>query len=317
MADAVYYWLDNGLQGRDASTVQMYRTYARNHVVPCLGARKLRELSVEDIDRWLQGKKGELGTRSLKLMHNILNRAIKNAMRRDKVKRNVVKLCEVPEGREGRPSKALTLPQAEAVLQAAENARPRVRAYIVVSLLSGARTEEVRAIKWSHVVAYDEKARAWRPVTEAGWDHKEFALYVWRSVRKKGDTKTPKSRRSLALPKRCVEALKALKADQGDGRELVFSTETGSPVSAHNMRRDFRKVLDGAGLAGKEWAPRELRHSFVSLLSDHDIPIEDISRLVGHSNTVVTETVYRHQIRPVIQDGARAMEGISPLSEEA
>ncbi|WP_244360239.1 tyrosine-type recombinase/integrase [Microbispora triticiradicis] len=219
-----------------------------------MGARKLRELSVEDIDRWLQSKKDELGTRSLKLIHNILNRSVKNAMRRDKVKRNVVELCEVPEGREGRPSKALTLSQAESVLKAAENARPRTRAYIVVSLLSGARTEEVRAIKWSHVAAYDEKAKAWRPVTEAGWDHSEFALYVWRSVRKKGDTKTPKSRRSLALPKRCVEALKALKSAQDDERELVFSTESGSPVSAHNMRRDFRKVLDSAGLTGKEWA---------------------------------------------------------------
>ncbi|TLP54501.1 site-specific integrase [Microbispora fusca] len=148
-----------------------------------------------------------------------------------------------------------------------------------------------------------------------GWDHSEFALYVWRSVRKKGDTKTPKSRRSLALPKRCVEALKALKSAQDDELELVFSTESGSPVSAHNMRRDFRKVLDSAGLTGKEWAPRELRHSFVSLLSDHDIALEDISRLVGHSSTVVTETVYRHQIRPVIQEGATAMDAIFPLAE--
>ena len=78
-------------------------------------------------------------------------------MRRDKVKRNVVDLCEVPEGRTGRVSKALTLAQAEAVLQAADKARPRIRAYIVVSLLSGARTEEVRALQWSHVVAHDEK----------------------------------------------------------------------------------------------------------------------------------------------------------------
>jgi integrase len=53
---------------------------------------------------------------------------------------------------------------------------------------------------------------------------------------------------------------------------------------------------------------RELRHSFVSLLSDSGIPIEEISRLVGHSSTTVTEQVYRHQIRPVIQDGAIAMD---------
>jgi integrase len=57
-----------------------------------------------------------------------------------------------------------------------------------------------------------------------------------------------------------------------------------------------------------EWTPRELRHSFVSLLSDSGIPIEEISRLVGHSSTTVTEQVYRHQIRPVIQDGATAMD---------
>lgn len=238
-------------------------------------------------------------------------------MRRDKVKRNVVDLCEVPEGRAGRLSKALTVAQAEAVLKAAESARPRTRGYIVVSLLSGARTEEVRALRWSHVVAYDRKSKTWKPVAGAGWEYSDFAIYVWRSVRKKGDTKTPKSRRSLALPKRCVEALKVLQEDQNDERELVFSTQSGSPVTAHNMRRDFRKVLDNAGLTGREWAPRELRHSFVSLLSDHDIPIEDISRLVGHSNTVVTETVYRHQIRPVIQEGATAMDGIFPLPEDS
>lgn len=95
---------------------------------------------------------------------------------------------------------ALTLAQAEDVLKAAESAHPRIRAYIVVSLLSGARTEEVRALQWSHVVAYDEKTQAWRSVVEVGWDHDEFALYVWRSVRKKGETKTPKSRRSLHSP---------------------------------------------------------------------------------------------------------------------
>ncbi|MET8144611.1 tyrosine-type recombinase/integrase [Sphaerisporangium sp. NPDC005288] len=313
--DAVVYWLENGLQGRDTSTIRMYQTYARNHVIPHLGARKLRELSVEDVDRWLQSKTGELSTRSLKLIHNVLNRSVKNAMRRDKVKRNVVELCEIPEGRAGRPSKALTLAQADALLRAADAAPPRIRAYIVVSLLSGARTEEVRAIAWSHVVTYDQQAKTWRPVGEAGWDHTDFAIYVWRSVRKKGDTKTPRSRRSLALPRRCVEALKTLHQAQSGTRELIFSTSSGSPVTAHNMRRDFRKVLDDAGLNGKDWAPRELRHSFVSLLSDHDIPIEDISRLVGHSNTVVTETVYRHQISPVIQEGARAMDGIFPMSE--
>ena len=64
------------------------------------------------------------------------------------------------------------------------------------------------------------------------------------------------------------------------------------------------------GLDPGEWTPRELRHSFVSLLSDAGVPIEEISRLVGHSGTSVTELVYRHQIRPVIQSGAVAMDAL-------
>jgi hypothetical protein len=33
-----------------------------------------------------------------------------------------------------------------------------------------------------------------------------------------------------------------------------------------------------------------------------------ISQLVGHRGTSVTEIVYRHQIRPVIQTGATVMD---------
>ncbi len=66
-----------------------------------------------------------------------------------------------------------------------------------------------------------------------------------------------------------------------------------------------------------EWTPRELRHSFVSLLSDSGIPLEEISRLVGHKSTVVTELVYRKQIRPVLQSGAAAMDRIFGSCERA
>jgi integrase len=42
------------------------------------------------------------------------------------------------------------------------------------------------------------------------------------------------------------------------------------------------------------------------------VPLERISRLVGHSDTTTTETVYRHQIRPVVQGGAEIMDEIFP-----
>jgi hypothetical protein len=50
-------------------------------------------------------------------------------------------------------------------------------------------------------------------------------------------------------------------------------------------------------------------------ISDADVPIERISRLVGHSSTVTTETIYRKQIRPVIVHGAAVMDRIFPGEE--
>jgi len=57
------------------------------------------------------------------------------------------------------------------------------------------------------------------------------------------------------------------------------------------------------GINPEDWTPRELRHSFVSLLSENGLPPDEIARLVGHSNSAVTELVYRQQIRPVVQSG--------------
>ena len=42
------------------------------------------------------------------------------------------------------------------------------------------------------------------------------------------------------------------------------------------------------------------------------VPIEQISRLVGHSGTTTTETIYRKQIRPVITGGAEVMDRLFP-----
>jgi len=97
----------------------------------------------------------------------------------------------------------------------------------------------------------------------------------------------------------------------------VFASEVGTPLDAANVRRSFRAVAKDAGLVSTNWTPRELRHSFVSLLSSSGVPIEDISRLVGHVSTSVTEKVYRHELRPMMTRGATAMDGIFRLAMDA
>jgi integrase len=46
------------------------------------------------------------------------------------------------------------------------------------------------------------------------------------------------------------------------------------------------------------------------------VPIEQISRLVGHSGTATTETIYRKQIRPVLLHVADAMDLIFPANDD-
>jgi integrase len=95
----------------------------------------------------------------------------------------------------------------------------------------------------------------------------------------------------------------------------VFASAAGTELDAANVRTAFRLVVAAAGLDAGAWTSRELRHSFVSLLSDHGVTLEQIADLVGHSGTSVTEAVYRHQLRPMLLDGATVMDQIFPPDE--
>ncbi|MEW2082091.1 site-specific integrase [Streptomyces sp. NPDC005283] len=310
VTEGVNDWLERGLKGRDEKTVGKNRMMADKHLIPLIGKAKLRDLSADDVDDWLDDRAELLATRSLRDLLAILRRSIAHAQRRDKAVRNVALLVTPPEGRPGRTSKALNLEQAKAVLAAARGSR--LYAYLVLSLLSGVRTEEARPLTWDHV--YLETKEGIPP-----------HVAVWRSVRKHGDTKTRKSRRTIALPNQVVDVLeehlrwqrqeRASKGMEWSLTGRVFTTRSGEPLDAANVRRDFKAIVKKTGLK-PEWTPRELRHSFVSLLSDHGIPLETIALLVGHSSQATTEAVYRKQLRPVITKGAEAMDEIFADDQE-
>jgi integrase len=200
----------------------------------------------------------------------------------------------------------------------------RWHAYVALSLLAGIRTEEARALRWDHVVTLVDDSVGWQTVISAGFElcgtgEDRYAIYVWRSERDGGDTKTEKSRRTLALPRHCVEALRQQQKQQERDRlvagelwqehGLVFASRIGTPLSANNVIRAFRIITKKAGL-GEDWTPRELRHTFVSVMSANGVPVENIAQLVGHDRTATTESVYRHEIRPALTQGAEVMDKI-------
>ena len=139
-----------------------------------------------------------------------------------------------------------------------------MHAYIVLSLLTGLRTEEARALRWAHATL--DGAPAARPPVPPH-------VAVWRSVRTHGDTKTERSRRTLGLPQVAVQALRAWSASQagerlaaGDGWQdtgLVFTNHLGAALDAGNVRKMFKRICTEPG-AGDGWTPRELRTTFVS-----------------------------------------------------
>ena len=316
MSDALDDWLAHGLNDVSARTVTLYQ----GTIVPLLSERlgpvKLKDLTAGDVQSALTAVAARMSTRTVQISRNVLVRAIRQAEGDGLAARNVAALVKPPKGqRAGRPSKSLTLEQATALMDAAKGTR--LEAYIILSLLAGLRTEEARALRWDHVVGWT--GGQWQPVTEAGFDHEQLAVFVWRSDRAGGDTKTPKSRRTLALARRCATALREQKIRQVADRlaagrlwqdhNLVFASTIGTPLDDHNVRRQFRKITESAGL-GSTWVPRELRHTFVSLLSAHGVPVEAIALLAGHNQTATTELVYRHQIVPAITRGAGVMDQI-------
>jgi hypothetical protein len=101
---AVEDWLAHGLGRQSAATVRKYRHLCAKHVLPALGARKLRDLSASEVDQWLAGLSLSHSTRTVQEIRACLNRAVMRAMARDQVKRNVVELTDVPTGQPGRGS---------------------------------------------------------------------------------------------------------------------------------------------------------------------------------------------------------------------
>ena len=321
VGQAIDDWLRDGLDGRSARTKKLYKGLMGS-LKEHLGARPLKSLSAGDVRSALAKLAPRFSRRTLQITRNCLERAIRLAQANDRVGRNVASLVSLPEGREGRPSKSFTVEQAHALLVASQGTR--LHAYITLSLLVGLRTEEARALRWDHVVVWVADPGEWRPVTApdlaGGWPEvARFAVYVWRAERHGGDTKTGRSRRTLALPKRCVAALLEQWQQQVRDREragelwqdhgLVFASRIGTPLAVGNVIRAFRHITVAAGL-GPNWVPREMRHTFVSVLSASGVPVESIALLAGHDRTATTELVYRHEIRPALTQGAEIMDRV-------
>jgi integrase len=282
------------------------------HIIAGLGKAKLARLTVTQVERCLDDLAAEgMSSDTINRCRALLRLAIRRAERDGKIGRNVAALADPPSGTR-RKSRAMTLAQVNTLLAAKLNTF--WRGYITVGLTCGLRPGELLGLRWEDV-DFDREMIRVRKCLKALPDPKTGKRRLVLE-----DLKTEQSRRTMQMPRLAAAALRELRKDQArwklkvgaayDVRDmgLVFTDRAGAPRWPQDVTRYFKVICKRAGVGN--WIPRELRHTFVSVLSDSGVDIEHIADAVGHVNSTITKTVYRHQIADKVTVAATAMDAI-------
>jgi integrase len=100
----------------------------------------------------------------------------------------------------------------------------------------------------------------------------------------------------------------------GDDRGLVWSSETGTPLSPSNLRRLLRRQCQLAGIRKVNF--HALRHSAATLLLARGVPSAVILDVFGHQDVRMLRR-YQHVTESLRQDAAEAIDRRLPVNDEA
>ena len=191
--------------------------------------------------------------------------------------RNAAALAE-PVKADHVEKEALTVEQVHALLSAAEGTRDE--APIVVLMMLGLRRGELLGLQWSDV------------------DFRHGTLRIRRALKRGtrglevSEVKTQRSARTLHLPQRVSDVLKAHRTRQKEerlragehwaGDDWVFTNAWGGPIDPDNFRHRFTALCEQAGIG--HWSPHSLRHTAGSLMFEHGADLKVVSETLGHSS---------------------------------
>jgi integrase len=298
-------WLSDCLTPLVKSGKMEHSTYVRyagnvgNHISPTLGRKKLRNLSRAEVRTLYSAKGRELSSRSVDYIHVTLQKALNQAMRDDLIPRNVATGERPRSSRKREEIKALSSEQARALLAAARGHRSEP--LYIVAVHTGLRQGELLGLKWTDVDLATRRLSVRRTlkVTDHGLDF--------------GPPKNNASRRSVPLSKTAVAVLRAHRTRQNEERlrlgdlwqdhGLVFPNRVGKPMDHGNLYyREYKPLLQKAGLGGEGFTFHSLRHTFATELFNQRKRPKIIQTLLGHSSIVQTMDTYSHLLDGVDED---------------
>ena len=158
-------WLDS--LELDPHTMATYRGQAEKWIYPAIGATKLKDFKATDADRFFRDIAKVLSKASLVKIKSTLTRSIRRAQKYDLIGRNVAELVDLPQGRPGHPSRAMSEEQAGKVLKAASG---QATGYVKVVKVSRGRYAATHAATEAGELACGTWTRRKAAVTEVGTD---------------------------------------------------------------------------------------------------------------------------------------------------
>ncbi|MEU2239877.1 tyrosine-type recombinase/integrase [Streptomyces sp. NPDC018338] len=345
--DYLTYWLGAIAPARlKPATLNSYEGLSRLYIRPALGKKRLNRLSPTDIRLFLadfkngclcclrgadaarpEGKrnccavhkccKRGPSARTVQYVHAVLRSALQQAVREELIGRNVAKIVETPtvQREEVRP---LDAGEVRMLLKASRDHRLYALWLLMVS--TGLRRGEALGLTWSDVDLSAGQLRVRRNLQRI----KRELLF--------GTPKTARSIRTVSLPKRCVDALRAHQAKQEEERMvagekwkpslhqpggLIFTTSTGRPTDPRSLNRMLTILCAKAKI--RRIRVHDLRHTCASLLLAQGVDARIIMETLGHSTITMTLDTYAHVMQSTLRAAADRMDdalGIDDPGEE-
>lgn len=298
------HWLDTIAINRvRPSTLEGYRSLVRLHLGPKLGQHRLDRLQPEHLEAAYKAiVDSGLSPATVLRGHRVLSRALKIAVQRGKIARNVATLVEPPTVKRPMTALPLTAEEARRVLEAATGGRNAAR--WTVALAVGLRQSEALGLQWRDLnleAGSLSVQRGLHRVTGVGLVYEE--------------PKADRSRRTLALPTQLVDALKAHRKAQAVERlaagaewhdnDLIFASVLGRPLDKKADWKAWKALLTKAAV--RDVRLHDGRHTAATLLLSAGVHPRVVMELLGHSQMRTTTDIYSHVMPALAREAADTM----------
>jgi integrase len=238
---------------------------------------------------------------TIKLIHKLLSCALKNAVSRGLLVRNVCEQVTVPKQKRRKPY-VLTAEQCTRLVAAARG--HRLWFLILVALTTGARSGELRALRWSDFDLNNLRISISRSVTS----HKGKGMVEKEPKTQSGVRRVVLTQvvvDAMTEHRKCIEDIQA-KSSHWTDLSLVFPNMRGTYLRTTQVMIEFRRVLAEAGLP-LEMHFHDLRHSFATLLFAAGINPKVVQEALGHSSVTITLALYGDVLPDMQEETGRLM----------